>query len=116
MVTKSIVTEIGERQFSGDGNTQWIKARTLDGNDIVFWGNNELCVNLIALERQETPLLVRCSECERNSECPQVYGPHYSIPETAVVTIFPYRPDAIKKLLDEKRGRDTVVELLAQEL
>lgn len=115
MVTKSIITELGERQLSGDGKTQWIKAKTLDGSDIVFWGNKASCVNLASLEQQETPLLVRCSECERNSECPQIYGSHYSIPETAVVTIFPYRPDAIRKLLDEKHGKDAVVELLSKD-
>lgn len=42
---------------------QYIRAETIEGNEIVFWGSLDSCVNLLALENQEMPVLITCQEC-----------------------------------------------------
>lgn len=115
MMTKSIITQLEKTEYSGDSDDlQWIKATTLDGNEMVFWGSKESCVNLLALEQQQTPILVSCSRCDTNNECIHLMGDFFSIPESATVTIYPYKPEKINQLLGRGYKKNDVVKQLTR--
>jgi hypothetical protein len=107
MKSKSIITALAKREFADDDEqTEWIKGTTADGNEIVFWGNSESCVNLRAIEQQELPILVQCSECTKNLQCPHLMGNYYSVPENAIVTIYPYKAAQINELLKAEKDKN----------
>lgn len=113
MMTKSIITQLEKTEFSGDSeDIQWITATTIDGNEMVFWGSQESCVNLLALEQQQTPILVSCSQCDRNNECIHLMGDFFSVPESATVTIHPYKPEIISKLLENGCKKNEILNQL----
>lgn len=113
MKIKSIITKLDKKELTNDEKgTQYIRAETLEGNEMMFWGSNESCVNLLALEQQNTPVLISCVECEKEETCTHLLGDYFSIHEKSIVTIHPYDPRKISKLLITVKDTDKLVKAL----
>ncbi|MBE8232166.1 MAG: hypothetical protein HAW67_00410 [Endozoicomonadaceae bacterium] len=114
MMIKSIIIELEKRVFASDiEDTQWIAATTIDNNKIIFWGNEALCANLLALEQHSLPLLVQCNQCEKvDTQCTYQEYPYFSVSESATLTIYPYQPEKINHLLEHGYRQNELVNRL----
>ena len=92
---KSIITKINEVNKS-ESDMQYIRAETIEGNEIIFWGSSKSSVNLKALEKQKLPLLITCDVREKETECTHLFGDYFSVSEESVVTVYPYQPHRIE--------------------
>ncbi len=115
MQIKSIITKINEIN-KNESDMQYIRVETNEGNEIVFWGNLESCVNLHALEKQEMPILITCKECDREKLCTNLLGEYFSVHEQSVITIYPYDSKQIKSLMNTVKDTDRLVNILQQGL
>lgn len=112
MQIKSIITKIHEINKNED-DMHYIRAETVEGNEIVFWGRLDSCVNLLALERQVLPVLIGCQQCKKETTCTHLLGDYFSVEAEAVVTIYPHDPKIIGKLLIEgARNTNMLIESL----
>lgn len=111
MQVKSIITKINEINRK-ESDMQYIKVETVDGNDIVFWGSLDSCVNLLAIEKQEMPVLITCDDCDREKLCTNLLGDYFSVHERSVITIYPYEPKKIKTLMDTVKDTGKLVKVL----
>jgi len=111
MQVKSIITKINEINKK-ESDMQYIRVETVEGNDIVFWGSLESCVNLHALEKQEMPVLITCNDCDREKLCTNLLGEYFSVHEQSVITIYPYDAKQIKTLMGTVKDTDKLVQTL----
>lgn len=115
MQIKSIITKINEIN-KNESDMQYIRVETIEGKAIVFWGSLDSCVNLLALEKQEMPLLIACEECDRENFCTHLLGDYFSIHEQSVITIYPYESTQIMKLMNTVKDTEKLVEALDKRL
>jgi hypothetical protein len=115
MQIKSIITKINEVNKS-QSDMQYIRAETIEGNEIVFWGSLDSCVNLLALEKQEMPVLITCQECNKEDTCTHLLGDYFSVHESSVVTIYPHDAKQIKSLMKTVKNTDKLVQVLQNSL
>ena len=104
MQVKSIITKIKEINKT-QKEMQYIRVETIEGNEIVFWGSLNSCVNLLALEKQTMPVFITCQDCKKEDSCNHLLGDYFSVPEETIVTIYPYNPKKITRLM--KTVKDT---------
>jgi len=115
MQIKSIITKINEVNKS-QTDMQYIRAETIEGNEIVFWGSLDSCVNLLALENQEMPVLITCQECSKEDTCTHLMGDYFSVHESTVVTIYPHDAKRIESLINTVKDTDKLVQVLQKSL
>ena len=112
---KSIITKIHEVNKS-QSDMQYIRAETIEGNEIVFWGSLDSCVNFLALEKQEMPVLITCQECNKENTCTHLLGDYFSVHESSVVTIYPHDAKRIQSLMNTVKDTDKLVNVLQKSL
>jgi hypothetical protein len=115
MQVKSIITKINEINKK-ESEMQYIRVETNEGNEVVFWGSLDSCVNLHALEKQEMPVLISCEECDREKLCTNLLGEYFSVHEQSVITIHPYDSKQIKTLMSTEKDTDRLVKVLQNNL
>lgn len=111
MQVKSIIIKINEINKK-ESEMQYIRVETNEGNEIVFWGSLDSCVNLHALEKQEMPVLITCNECDREKLCTNLLGDYFSVHEQSIITIYPYDSNQIKALMGKVKDTDKLVQVL----
>ena len=110
MQIKSIITKVNEINKT-ESDMQYIKVETIEGSEIIFWGRMDSCVNLLALEKQEMPLLISCEECDKEKFNTHL-GDYFSIHEQSIITIYPYDSRQIKELMSTVKDTNKLVNAL----